>query len=88
MCRNNKMSQCSLGEALRLFGEVRSGKDVKFKLQQRNVTSISDFQQFGRKQETIFPKKLFRDQPMWRHFVSKDNNNNNKKAVNDRMMTE
>lgn len=40
MCKNNKMSQCSVGEELRLFGEDRPGKDLRFKLKQRNVTSI------------------------------------------------
>lgn len=42
MCRNNKRSQRSI-EELRLFGEDRSWKDLKFKLQQRNATSISVF---------------------------------------------
>lgn len=40
MCINNKMSQCSVGEELRLFGEDRPGKDLRFKLKQRNVTSL------------------------------------------------
>lgn len=43
MCRNNKVSQCSAEGELRLFGEYRPWKDLKFKLKQRNVTSLSDF---------------------------------------------
>lgn len=69
------MSQCSVGAELRLFDEDRPGKDLEFKLQQRNVTSISCtcwLLTVQKKQETISLRKLFSDQPTWWHFIPKD----------------
>lgn len=89
MWRNNKMSHRSVGAELRPFEDNRAGKDLKFKMQQRNVTSISCtcwLLTVQKKQETISLWNLFSDQLTWWHFIPKDNTR--RKAVNDRMRTE